>query len=191
MTLAELVVGMVLLSIVALAVSGLTMSLSDAYAGGERFYDSLQEARVSMLRIEAEVRKAKMLLSDDPLSRRSFALWQEDRNDNDRVEVSELTVYRYTPGSSTLVRQTFSFPPGSEFADMSLSPSVLDNPGMVWLIAEWLKPYRQDAQLCHNLTACEFIADNRPPDSELFSVRMQAGESGKDVQLQTAVSLKR
>lgn len=191
MTLAELTVGMVMLSVIALAVAGLTASLSDAYAGGERFYTSLQMARVSMLRIETEARKAHMFLSDDANSEAAIALWTEDANNDGKVNLSEITLYWYQAGTGRLVRQRLVFPPVNQALDYALEKDSLGDVNLVVLLMWWFSPYLQEADLCKNVSSCRFATDQAPPDTKLLSIRMTVGQTGKEVQLQTAVSLER
>ncbi len=191
MTLAELTVGMVMLSVIALAVAGLTASLSDAYAGGERFYTSLQASRVSMLRIETEARKAHRFLSDDAGSEAAIALWNEDANHDGKVNLSEITLYWYQGATGKLVRQRLIFPPAYQALDYALESSSLSDANLVVLLMWWFKPYLQEAELCANVSSCRFVTDERPPNTKLLSIRMTVGQTGKEVQLQTAVSLER
>jgi hypothetical protein len=191
MTLAELTVGMVILSVVAVAVAGLTTSLSDAYAGGERFYDSLQMARVSMLRIEAQARKAKMPLSDDDTTQAAFALWNEDGNGDGQVNLSEIELYWYQSGTKRLICQTLTFPQAQKALDYPMAPEALSNVTNVILFMWWFEPYRADVVLCENVTSCRFVTDKPAPDSTLLSIYMRVGNSDNEVQLQSAVALTR
>ncbi|MFP4433440.1 MAG: type II secretion system protein J [Phycisphaerae bacterium] len=191
MTLVELTVGMVMLSVIALAVAGLTASLSDAYAGGERFYTSLQMARVSMLRIETEARKAKEFLSDDASSEAAIALWADDANHDGKVNLSEIVLYWYQSGTGNLVRQQLVFPPANQTLDYALEKDSLSDVNMVVMLMWWFSPYLQEAELCENVSSCRFVTDQAPPDTKVLSIRMTVGQTGKEVQLQTAASLER
>ncbi|MFP4053671.1 MAG: Tfp pilus assembly protein FimT/FimU [Phycisphaerae bacterium] len=189
MTLAELIIGLTMLSVIGLAIGGMATSLSRAYGQGESFYSDLQSARVSMMRLEAMAQGSEQLLSSDPFANSALTLWEEDRDKDGMVNLSEMVFVHFDPTRGELVEQRLNKLPDN--MDFSISPSSLRDVDVTVLLMWWYGPYRSDGVLATNLLECQLRTDTQPPDTTLISLRIKVGTADRFVQLQSARSIER
>lgn len=106
-TLAELVLGMALMAMIGLAVAGASSVLTRSYTDDEQAYKSLHAARISLLKVGAEIHHARLVLHADGYY---FMIWNEDTGGDDKINISELVLVRHDAASSRLLRHQVTYP---------------------------------------------------------------------------------
>jgi hypothetical protein len=86
-TLLELVMSLSMMSIIGLSVAGLSVAVGDGYVASEGYYDALQSGRNTMMRIEATVRKAKLIIAS---TGNSVTFWAGDTNADGLINLDEI-----------------------------------------------------------------------------------------------------
>ena len=106
-TLAELLMAMLVMGIIALAVGGMSMALSTAHEYSEDFYRHTQIARNGMRRVQRALRQAKLITAKDSTS---VAYWAEDTNGNGRINLTEMRLLTFEAGQGELAEYRVEFP---------------------------------------------------------------------------------
>jgi len=108
-TLAETVMALSITLVIGLALTGVTAALSNAQAHSENYYEHLHSTRAASNRLQATLRKARMVIAASP---GGLLIWTHDDNDPGEINLSEiLGVYR-DPVRQRLVERSVVFPPG-------------------------------------------------------------------------------
>ena len=199
-TLAELAVSVAITAIIGSAVMGLTMTLSTANDHAQDRYLSLQSARMTMLRLQDKIRKAKLVTAADY---GTIVLWAEDSNGNGRINISEIEIIGLAPGRVEILSSRIIFP--KEWSDetkAALDTEVelnavagVDRAKYV-LYSSYASAYEQTIVLAEDVIA--FYVYTRPwaPMTELVHLHIAVGGKYDDgygevvVTLQSAAHLR-
>lgn len=87
MTLVELVLAISLTAVIGLAVAGVAFGISHAQASTESLTDSIQSGRTGIMRVDAQVRKARLVLATDS---NTLSLWMGDLNGDLKLNLDEI-----------------------------------------------------------------------------------------------------
>ncbi|MFP4105656.1 MAG: type II secretion system protein J, partial [Phycisphaerae bacterium] len=116
LTLAELVMAMAITTIIGLTVAGVASALSHAYAHSEDYFESLQTARVSSIRLQRTINSSLLITAVDS---EGLVLWEYDSNGNGKINLSEICIIEYDSDTKKLRTGSIRYPAG-------MDPSVRD-----------------------------------------------------------------
>ena len=86
-TLIEVTMAMVVISVIGLTVAGVAMALSTAQDNSQDYYQCIQTGRVSMLRLQDMLRRARLVTE---VFDTGLVIWESDTNGNRTIDLSEL-----------------------------------------------------------------------------------------------------
>lgn len=92
MTVAELVISIAVVSVIAAAVAGLSFALSSAHAHSQGHYLHMQSARNGVLRLQKMVRESLLITSADD---NAIVLWTGDHNNDGYINRSEIILVQW------------------------------------------------------------------------------------------------
>ena len=103
-TLVELVIGILITSMVAVAVGGVARTLSVSYQKSDSYAASLQSARIAMLKVQGEIRQAKLVT--EAVSG-ELILWQDPNASDGMITVSKIVMIKLQ--SNQLIRSYHTY----------------------------------------------------------------------------------
>jgi prepilin-type N-terminal cleavage/methylation domain-containing protein len=175
-TLPELMMALAIMAVTGLAVAGVSMALSDAYAHSQDFNDSIQTARYTLSQVQASVHKAKLITA---VSTQSFVLWGNDANADGTINLDELQVYTYDPAAKTVTLRQVIFPATMAAATKAaLNASITlaaanDMTGITRQVSQ--SPYVDTRVLANNVGSFKATASPAAPSSTMLSVCFAVG----------------
>lgn len=189
-TLAELVMAMAIMSIIGLAVVGMTMALTDAQEYSGDFYRNVQIARHALRYVQREIPKANLVTAVDS---DSLAYWLEDTNDNGGINLTEMRLIAFESGDCEIAEYRIEFPSGwtqfmKDLADIPLS--------LAWVTdISNVKSIRSESYVVRRVLATEvasaaFTASPGPPMTKLLQTEVTIGQGDRRVALRNAVALR-
>lgn len=170
LTLVELLVALSVSSIILTAVATLAFSLSSAHNSTEETSLKQVQIRFSTFKLSDLIRHSKLVcfVGDDDI-----ALWVADKNDNKRINISEL-VY-IDKGSESDHLQIYEFP-------SSVSDPVVNLGDISAFSTGWWSSYISDADdpivLVSECNNVQFQFDELPPQSRFVSISFELTENG-------------
>ncbi len=117
-TLAELIIGLLLLAIIGGASAGVASAISRGWQMGEANHTSNLTITRTMLRIQDKVQRAKVMGEwragsvDAPETGPGAAVlfWRDDANGDDMMQLDETQLLEYDPGTKQLIVHEVAFP---------------------------------------------------------------------------------
>ena len=192
-TLIEVVMAVAIMSIIGLSIAGASMALSNAYDNGQEYYECIQTARVTMLRLEEMVRTS--LLVTDANMYGSFWLWREDTNGDGRINVSELSWIMWNAQKRELYHNRVEFPDywSSYMADMH--DTVVDvnqatSENIVMFVYGSYGTYLSKTVLADDVTNFNVAASPEAPLAKTVTITMTIMRGGREITLRSAASLR-
>ena len=85
----ELTISLVIISVIALSAAGVTLVLSESHAETESRYDNTQAGRGALTLMQKYLNESKLVTA---LDRGTIVLWHRDRNEDGKINLSELVV---------------------------------------------------------------------------------------------------
>lgn len=184
-TLAELVVSIAITVVIGSAVVGLATAMSAANEHGRDRYLSLQTARMTMLRIQNTIRKAKLVTA---ASSSSLVLWAEDSNGDGRINITEIVLVRLAPETTEIRTRKIVFPEywsdGTK-AILDIEVKLDDVTGTyqgMWMF----DPLVERVVLAGGVTDFNVKVWPAPPMTELVGLSITAGSGQRAVTLRSA-----
>ena len=189
-TLAELVMAMAIMSIIGLAVVGITMALTDAQEYSGDFYRNVQIARNSMRYLQRAIQKANLITAVDS---DSLACWLEDTNDNGRINVTEMRLFAFESGDCEIAEYRIQFPSWwtqvmKALADTSVS--------LAWVTdISNVKSMRSNSYVVRRVLATDvasvtFTVSPSAPITKLLQTEITIGQGDRRVVLRGATALR-
>ena len=186
-TLPELLMAMAITAVVGLAVVTVTFALSNAQAHAGVRSDAIQSARAGMVRIEAVLRKCKLVTGGDG---GSMVCWMGDRNDDGAINLDEIIVIRHLSGSRVVELRQVSFPD-------TLAPDIVtalnqsrtlagaaNTAGVSSLMDQAIyNSYLMTVVLATEVEDLQIVPDAARPFSRLVLLRLTAGSAGRQITL--------
>lgn len=163
----ELLVALVVTSVLLAAISTLAFALSSAQDATENMSRSQAEVRSASLRIRDLICNCNLICfaSDDDI-----AIWVSDDNNDNKINVGELTYIEFGTGRDHLRLCTFPSENGSEVALDSIGP----------VSTGWWGAYSSDIDYVRLLPECrnvDFKFDMAPPYSRFVSISFEMREN--------------
>ena len=189
-TLAELVMAMAIMSIIGLAVVGMTMALTDAQEYSGDFYRNVQIARNSMRYLQRAVQKANLVTAVDS---DSLAYWLEDTNDNGGINATEIRLIAFESGDRELAEYKIEFP--SEWSQF-LKDLMDSEISLEWVTdMSNVESMRSSSYVVRRVLATEaasaaFSASPGPPLTKLLQTEVTIGQGDRRVVLRGAAALR-
>jgi len=189
LTLAELTLGMAVTVVIGGAVATLASALSSAHAATEAFHESLQTGRMSLRRVQAMVRRSKLILA---VSSNAAVLWDGDANEDGKINPSEVVLLDYDAQARELREVARAYP-----ADLSAGlRDALEGP---WTLDELLNTgsvtlrltndtYTTQHVLAEDVRAASFSADPKAPLARVLYIELRIGEGDSEVFLRSAAA---
>ena len=190
-TLAELMIGVAIMSLVALSVLGLSVGLSNAHESNDNYHQSLQTARSAMLKVQSALRKARLVIGQTDTE---LLLWTDDEDGSGTIKVSEMLLLRWSNQSRELREHRIDLDSLEDYwrgvydveADLDTCVSY---PGPV---SSWMRNHRfaQERVLAEDVTDFQVTGESDPPMGKLLKVNISAGASGNEVSLRSVVKIR-
>jgi Tfp pilus assembly protein PilV len=105
-TLVELLLSMSVMSVIGLAIAVLSAAISDGYIASDGYYDALQCGRNTMLRTEANARKAKLIVAS---SSTAVVFWAGDTNGDGLINLDEIKTVTFNAAAGELDEVAVNF----------------------------------------------------------------------------------
>jgi type II secretory pathway pseudopilin PulG len=106
-TLLELTIAMTITAVTGLSVAGVAMVLGETSDSGQDFYQSLQTGRITVMKIQAIIRGAKLVTASTSTS---LVLWADDANGDGQINLSETVVLTFDAESGEIRFYRVVFP---------------------------------------------------------------------------------
>ena len=190
-TLAEIIIGIAITSLVGLAVAGLSAALSNAYDVNEEYYQALQTGRSAMLKMQSALRRTRLVVGK---TESGLLLWASDENNSGTINASELLLFRWDQASGEIREHRIDLDSLSPELRAAFDEAVTLNtsvtgPGSVsaWIRGHW---YHQSRVLAEGVE--NFQATDQPalPMSKLLKIGLTAGSPGNEVTLRGVVKIR-
>lgn len=107
----ELTISLVIVSIIGLSAAGVTMVLSQSYAETESKYDNTQAGRGAMAVIQKYLNEARLVTA---VEEGTIVLWHRDRNEDGRINLSELVMITHDSDLNAIKIVRVAFPEGMD-----------------------------------------------------------------------------
>lgn len=190
LTLLELVIGMAVTAMVGLSVAGLSSVLAGSYSQGEEYYRSVQSARIAMLRLQSEVRKAHLLTE---VSTSQMMLWHEPVGGDGLINPSELTLITYHADEDNITQYRIVYPEWLDPLMRELLDTPIDLQGLLnqpsfWADVIRLNTFAQSTVLASGITDFSLSGDTSAPTTRLVTVHVTAGAGARGVHLRGSVA---
>lgn len=133
-TLAELVIGMAITTIVMTAMASFTMSVGTAWKANEEAEAASLITNVAAARLGREVKMARLAgalytgaLDGSEVNEAAVMLWRADTNGDNIIQLSELELIAYEKASKALVR----YRPGNLVTNSNVTTAEFNNISMI------------------------------------------------------------
>jgi Tfp pilus assembly protein FimT len=193
-TVGELLIAMSITAVVGLAVATVAGALSRAHAQAESARDAVQSGRAGMARIEAVLRRAK-LVTAAPVNQ--LVCWMGDANQDRQINLDELVMIGYVPDERTVELRRVIFPdtlPADLVNALNVQRKLyecVDPDEIAGLMEEALyDPYRLSVVLADDVEDFRVSVDAPAPFTRLVIVRMTVGALTDQIVLSNAVLLR-
>lgn len=192
-TLAEMVVGIAITSLVAVTVASTAAALSEAQSNGEENFRSLQTARITMRKIVSTVRKARLVLN---ISNTHVLLWAEDDTDTDSVNLLEMRLLVWQQGAGQIREYRIVPPAGTEDSLVGLINGAVPldvtvtNPDV---LITWLRNHfwASSQVLAEGVSDFEVTPESGvEATSNLLKIKITSGSGDTAVTLRSAVKIR-
>jgi len=190
-TLTEFVIAMAITAITGLAVAGVSMALSRAYAHSENFYQYLQCSRAGIRHTQEVFSEAKLITAADG---DTTVLWHKDINDDAQINLSEIKLIDHDSENNEVAEYSIVFPD-----DMSpATRAALDeNRDLSWAMDipdvrnELLgHNYCQKKLLATDVTSFSVSCQTSPPRTRLVQMTFDVGRPEHSIKLRSAAMLR-
>jgi len=194
LTLPELVMAVSITALVGLAVATVASALSYAHGRSDAMRESIQSARMAMMRTGAELRKARLVgcAADGRI-----VLWAGDADEDGDINVSEVVLVRYDDEEATVEQWQVVFPPSMppetrEALDVALTVEQLADGAAVeaYISQATYAGYLAQWVLAAEVADFETGWDAAPPETRLVTLRLAVGPADQRMTLSTAVRLR-
>lgn len=190
-TLTEYLMAMVVVAIIGAAVAGVAMALSTAYAHSQGFYQYMQNARISMLRIQNTARKAKLVTA---ATSQDAVFWTGDQNANGLINLSEVTILSYDAPAKQVKEYRVVFPASMDPMTRGALDGVVPLSTLITVPSANLlvktNIYCQTFVLADDVMYFRLGARPLPPLSKMLTVDLTVGREDNNLQLRSACALR-
>ncbi len=190
-TLAEMVIGTSMMLVIGLAVASMAAALSNVQANSERYYKHLHNGRAGTNRLQATLRKARLVTA---ASDNALIVWATDVRDLGQINRTEVVrVYR-DAATSQLIERRFIFPDSvsgvtQASLDDVLPLSVVTN---IALVDDQWEPTQYDIPrvLAHDVASFKVYCDRPAPRSRMVKFTLTVGENTEVVRMSAGATLR-
>ncbi|NLW86556.1 MAG: hypothetical protein GXY38_06750 [Planctomycetes bacterium] len=192
-TLTELVLGMAITAMIGLAVAGASSVLSGSYSSDVQAHQSLQTARIAMLKANDELRRAKLVLFAGD---NYFMIWREGDDADDEINISEIITFRHDASQKKLLRHQVVYPPSlHSFWVMLLNYEVPLNTlitSPAYCLSSLLNMlYCQTAVVAEDVQSFSVWTNNSPPRTDHVVIDIVVGKDSGSFHLRNSATLRR
>ncbi len=193
-TLPELVIAVSITAVIALAVAGLAAALTHAHGTTDTMRESIQSARLAMMKMETALRTGKLVPS---ASAGRLVVWTGDENEDKQINVAEIVLFKHDAGDGTIQRRQVVFcptmPPETREA-LNRSYTLEEVTDGADVEDELNRPeyasYLSAPVLATGVTGFEMGTDVDPPQSRLVLLQVAVGPADQHITLSNAVQLR-
>ncbi len=189
-TIVELILAMVIVSVIALSVAGISAALSSAYAHSQDYYQCIQGGRVGMRRIQKPLRKARLITA---CTADSLGFWGEDSNDDGIINLDEIRLISYDSVNRQVTQRRIRFPDGMDpgTKDALNVEIALHELTDISNVANYLTGmYLETTPMAVQVDDFEVAPQVAPPMTRFLKVVLNVSEGGKEMTVRSAVSLR-
>lgn len=189
-TLPEVVMAMAIAAMIGLSIVGVSAALSGAYAQSQDFYQCLQTGRSTMARIQAAVRKAKLVTYVSPTR---LLLWQDDLNGDGQINLLEISAIAFDAPSRQVRLYTHEFPQSlGDLAVAALNQKISLSTAMsASTVASAMSgPYIKFVILADDVKNFKVSAVTAPPLTQVVQMTLKAAKGKRSIKFRSAVSLR-
>jgi hypothetical protein len=186
-----MVLAMAILALIGLAIAGVAFALTGAYSNSQDYYQCLQTSRITSMRIQADLRKAKLIAS---ASSDSLVLWDGDVNGDGNINLSEIVILDWNSSAKQLWDERVVYPASMDAAtkaalDISVPLSTLtDVAGAKTYLRA--RQYYQCTTLATGVTSMQFAVTPAAPLSVMATGHMTITEGRKSLSMSLSASLR-
>ena len=190
-TLTEVVIAASITVVIGLAVTSVSLALSDIHAHSEEYYGFLQTGRVAASRLQETLRKARLITAS---SSGSLVIWADDQRDLGQINVSEVIMVYYDPVTKKLMERSIIFPDNlpdetRQALDGALSLTTVTNANIADG-AFGLPQYDLRRVLAQNVLDFRVYCDVAPPMARLVKFRLKVGRPDNTVRISGGATLR-
>lgn len=184
LTVVELVVAMAVTSMVALTVTGAFMALNTAVEHSDEHYLHVQTARCVSRLVQAALRKSKLVTAAE---QGGLVLWAGDTNEDGKINISEVLVFRYLDVESKLEQAKVVFPdsmdPDTRAAlDVHKALADLDDVAAVReMMATDFPDYYCNEELATHVLSHSVYPDEAAPLTRMLKLRVTIGTARRSI----------
>jgi len=190
MTLVELTIGMAVMAVIRLTIAGVSMALASAYQSTDDYYQSVQTGRVTMVRMGDLLRSARLVTD---VSDSALLVWHGDTNDNEDINITELTLISHDTSSQQLLLYRIEFPDYWQEWQIrlfnGLAPLWVAKLN-VWPRLWYHRLWGQTSVLAEQVTDFAVRVDTSPPETERLSVEMTVFRDGRPYTIRDTTTLR-
>lgn len=190
-TLAEMVIAMSILSIIALTVAGAAMALSDSYSQATGYGDSVQIARTTMRYLQSLIVNAQMITCAGPTY---FVVWRDANNDG-LFNVSEITTIEYNSATKSILEYRVGFPATWDAATLAAwnASMPLAQVNVLSAIHQWMtvqySPYQTVTTLADDVTGFTVYGEKTGTANKWLETTVRAGSGTRTFTLTSGAAL--
>jgi len=191
-TLAETVMAVSVTLIIGLAVAGVAAALSNVQANSEEYYEHLHSGRAAVNRLQATLRKARLVtaIADDKL-----VIWARDVRDPGQINVSELVGVHVDSETNRLIERSVVFPSTMsdelrDALDVVLPLSAVMDAGLAEGPIGGLNQYEVARVLAYNVQRFRVYPDTSAPLIRTVKLSVTVGSESHEVQLSGGATLR-
>ncbi|HOF18090.1 MAG TPA: prepilin-type N-terminal cleavage/methylation domain-containing protein [Phycisphaerae bacterium] len=190
-TLVEFLMAIAIMSVTALAVAGVSMALSSAYAQGENFYQYLQDSRAGTLSIQEAINNAKLVTA---AGSNGLVLWTKDTNSDGAINLSELSVISLQSNDGEITQSRVVFPASM---DATTRTALDESKTLDWATnlsavqsAVATSPYKVETVLTSDVRSFTIRTPVNPPLTTLVQIEITLGDAKREFTVNSAASLR-
>lgn len=187
-TMVEFMMAATITAIIGLSVAGVSMALSSAYANSQDYYESVQTARSSVLRMQQTIRCAKLVTT---WGNGGLAVWAQDADLDGQIDTSEVTVWQYDSTKKELQEGRVEYSTDALRQAMDAHESLASLTTLSGAVAVVNRSaYKQWRPLASNVQSFSVVGDLNNPKARLVTLQMTIGTGPGAMTLRSGVSLR-
>ncbi len=189
-TLAELLMGLAISSLVLAAAASLAYAVNRAWATSENVQTVVNHGRNGLARISSRIRNARAVGHVDS---QYFLLWREDSNSDGRINMSELTLYHYDSRANQLLEGQLVFSSSTGQADIDANNDEVTANGFISVStanALMRNDYYREGAVAEHVSSITWVLDADPPSTGTVQLTVNVTNDGLTQTLHTGMSLR-
>jgi len=189
-TLAELVMAMAVVAIIGTAAAGVAIALSSAHEASEEYGESIQTARITMVRLRKDICSAKLVLQ---AAENKLVVWKKDTNGDQKINLSEVVRYYLDVANRQLIKETVEFPDSmADSVREALDSTVLLSTAIsgTSYLSAGNSGYGKTTVIAEDVAYFRALPRTAPPLTKLLQIEVKVGDSIGSIRLRSAAYLR-